>query len=403
MGMEVFYIATALSLVPTLLVMFILLRPYTFPKVEQPFFSDPTFFLYFAVGLVAGTVMFAVFSFIMGSLIPILLYAVIQVVVPIMLMNLRKYRGKSDSVFYGFGLGLGMGCATGTGYAYYLASISDFFPDAAMGPVDWALVAVVVLAMVFQCSAVGITVGEAIARHQLTEYGVRAAVANVVFFVLFVIMALNTESEVLMFVLSGAMLSVATVYLYKMYTVDIAAVAQEVLEQNSAGHGKRHRPKLRSDPVASVRHLVDHAAVEHQSEDPLPLYGVEPLDILLGELAAEEFRQVVPDHGDLRLHPLRLAVAVLHLFPQVGVPSALAGAEAHGVPVEALGDGTADREPVQCLPGMSLVAAACDDPDPPVGILGGTVGAGGRGLREVGYPRSPACRTLDHGEHGLAP
>lgn len=145
MGMEVFYIATAMSLIPTLLLMFILLRPYTFPRVEQPFFSDPSFFLLFAIGLVAGTIMFAVFSFIMGSLIPILLYAVIQVLVPIMVMNLKRYRGKSDSIFYGFGFGLGMGCATGTGYAFYLASISNFFPDAAMQITDWVLVAIVVL------------------------------------------------------------------------------------------------------------------------------------------------------------------------------------------------------------------------------------------------------------------
>ena len=127
--MALFYIATAMSLIPTLVLMFALLRPYTYPKVEQPFFSDPTFFLLFAIGLVAGTVMFAVFSFIMGSIVPIIIYAVLQVIVPTMVMNLKRYRGKSDSIFYGFGFGLGAGCATGTGYAFYLGSVSDFFPD----------------------------------------------------------------------------------------------------------------------------------------------------------------------------------------------------------------------------------------------------------------------------------
>lgn len=145
MGMEVFYIASGMSLIPTLLLMFVLLRPYTFPRVERPFFSDPTFFLLFAIGLVAGTIMFAVFSFIMGSVIPMLVFAVIQVIVPIMVMNLKRYRGKSDSIFYGFGFGLGMGCAVGTGYAYFLASVSDFFPDSAMQVTDWVLLGIVVL------------------------------------------------------------------------------------------------------------------------------------------------------------------------------------------------------------------------------------------------------------------
>lgn len=75
--------------------------------------------------------------------------------------------------------------------------------------------------MIFQCSAVGITVGEGIARHELVEYGIRAAIANVVFFILFIIMTTNTSNQIAMFVMSGAMLAVSAVYLYREYTVGI--------------------------------------------------------------------------------------------------------------------------------------------------------------------------------------
>ncbi len=98
--------------------------------------------------------------------------------------------------------------------------------------------------MIFQCSAVGITVGNAIARHALVEYGVRAVVANVVFYVLFVIMAMNSDNQVLLFILSAAMLAIGVAYLFREYTVEISAAVDEVLEQNNAGKGKRHRPKL---------------------------------------------------------------------------------------------------------------------------------------------------------------
>lgn len=98
--------------------------------------------------------------------------------------------------------------------------------------------------MIFQCSALGITVGNAIARHALVEYGVRAIVANVVFYVLFVIMMMNSQNEILMFVMSAAMLAVGVVYLFREYTVEISAAVSEVIDQNNAGHGKRHRPKL---------------------------------------------------------------------------------------------------------------------------------------------------------------
>ncbi|MBR1888767.1 MAG: hypothetical protein IJ810_02270 [Candidatus Methanomethylophilus sp.] len=51
--MEMFYVAAALAFIPALLLMYLLLRPYTYPQTEYPYFSDPSFFMLFDVCLVA--------------------------------------------------------------------------------------------------------------------------------------------------------------------------------------------------------------------------------------------------------------------------------------------------------------------------------------------------------------
>ena len=45
-------LAALIGFAPPVALMFISLRNYTYPKVEKPYFSDPTFFGMFAVGSV---------------------------------------------------------------------------------------------------------------------------------------------------------------------------------------------------------------------------------------------------------------------------------------------------------------------------------------------------------------
>lgn len=239
-----FYAAAAMALVPTLVLMYVLLRRYTYPAVERPYFSDPSFFWLFAVGLVSGTVMFLVYSYIMGNIVATLVYAAIQIVVPMMFMNLKRYRGKSDSVFYGLGFGLGAGGATAVGFIYYIANSADIMG----GTVDaagWACLFVLGLALLFQYAAAGTTVGEGIARHNPMQFGIQAMIYNVVFWVVFTIMLMNSGDDLIMYVLSFAVLAISVFYLYYAYTKEIATIADEVDAQNNVSSGRRRRPKLR--------------------------------------------------------------------------------------------------------------------------------------------------------------
>ncbi|MDR0888110.1 MAG: hypothetical protein LBM39_02870, partial [Candidatus Methanoplasma sp.] len=107
---DLMYVAAVMAFAPTLILMYVVLKNYTYPKVEQPFFSDPTLFGLFAVGLIAGTLLFAAYTwFDPSNMIYMILFAAIQCFALVAIINLKRFHGKSDSVFYGFGLGLGVG------------------------------------------------------------------------------------------------------------------------------------------------------------------------------------------------------------------------------------------------------------------------------------------------------
>ena len=241
MDSSLFYVAGILALAPTLVLMYVLLRKYTYPYVERPYFSDPTFFLLFAIGLVAGTVMFLVWSYLIGNIISMIVYALIQVMVPMVVMNLKRYRGKTDSVFYGLGFGLGAGGSTAVGFIYYIASASGRLGDS-VDVAGWVFLFVVGLSMILQYSAAGTTVGEAIARHALMQFGVQAMIYNVVYWIVFTIMLNNTEA-LFMYVMAAACLAISVFYLWFSQTKEVAVIADEVDRQNNVTVGKRHRPK----------------------------------------------------------------------------------------------------------------------------------------------------------------
>ena len=164
-------IAGAVALGAALALMYVVLRKYTYPAVEQPFFSDPSLFILFTVGLIEGTIIFVVYTYILpwytvpglGFLIAVLFGAVTELV-KLVTLNLRRYDGKSDTVLYGFGLGLGRGAAMGFGMIYYFTSRSEV--DAA----SWIIVMVLAFQNIFLHAGTGLRVGEGVARKKTMEY-----------------------------------------------------------------------------------------------------------------------------------------------------------------------------------------------------------------------------------------
>ena len=100
--MEILMLAAAvMAFAPTLILMYAILRKYTYPAVEQPFFSDPTFFILFTIALVAGTILFAVYTWVWVSILYAILFAVVEILVIVVVFNLKRFRGKVGYRVYG--------------------------------------------------------------------------------------------------------------------------------------------------------------------------------------------------------------------------------------------------------------------------------------------------------------
>ncbi len=235
--MQTFYIAAALAFIPALLLMYVFLRPYTYPATERPYFSDPSFFWLFAIGLVAGTILFLVYTYIANSFITVIVYSLIQVMAVVVVMNLKRYRGKSDSIFYGFGFGLGAGATTGMGLIYWFATSAELLENS-MSATDYAFLFILSVAMLFQYSAVGITVGDGIARHIPMQYAVQAMIYNLIFWAVFSITLMNSATEVYLYGVAIMCLVISVMYLLYTYKKEIPAIIADVDRMNHKG--KKH-------------------------------------------------------------------------------------------------------------------------------------------------------------------
>ncbi len=177
-------LAMILGIGPALALMFLGVRNYTYPRVEQPFFSDPTFFSMLVVGMVAGSILF--FAMVaLGfatNMVLMVLMAVVESMAMVVIMNLKRFRGKSDSVFYGYALGLGMSCGMSTGICFVTASTID--------TVDASVIILVVISVTMSMilGSAGTNVGEGIARHRVMEFALQAAIPLIVYNILLTVM-----------------------------------------------------------------------------------------------------------------------------------------------------------------------------------------------------------------------
>ena len=221
------YIGAIIAFVPTLSLMYFILRKYTYPAVERPFFSDPTFFILFSIGLVTGTILLAAYSYLMGTLMYVIFFSIIECLILVVMMNLKRYRGKSDSVFYGLGLGLGAGCSMDYGMVYLVGQSSEYLGNS----IDFAgyiILAVLGVTLLMQYTAIGTIIGEGIARHRPMEFMVKAMIINVVFYVTLFVMLLNSDNTMFYLALAAAVLE-SSMSLYYTDFVQLPRVVNDVL------------------------------------------------------------------------------------------------------------------------------------------------------------------------------
>ena len=225
-------LAALIGLGSALVLMYAVLRNYTYPKIEEPFFSDPTLFKIFTVGLFEGTLLFVLYTYLWqlftvvgrGFVVAILFGAIIEFA-KLVTLNLKRFSGISDTIFYGFGLGLGLGAAMAFGMVYYWLK----------GELDvTSTIMVVMLALQYLLlgAANGVVVGEGVARRKPMEFTLQAVLYSAAFHLIIIPFYMETDVIWIKYVALIAASALAVFIFYRAIYRRLPKVVDDVLKMN---------------------------------------------------------------------------------------------------------------------------------------------------------------------------
>lgn len=230
-------LAAAIGLGVALILMYVVARKYTYPAVEQPFFSEPTFFILFTIGLVEGTVALLLFTYLMmdaiiakdiNSIIFAVLFGLIAELMKLVTLNLKRFAGKSDTIFYGFGLGLGTGAAMAVGLVYFFGIKGGWGDDVG----SWVAIFIFMFQYLLLNTATGLMIGEGVARYRAFEFFFKALLCEAIFQILFVCSFMfPTNLYFLTYVVLIIGLAFVCYLLYMTAFKNLPNVVDEVIEQ----------------------------------------------------------------------------------------------------------------------------------------------------------------------------
>ena len=88
------FIAAAIGFAPAIALMLWTLQRYTYPKVEKPYFSDPTLFGMFAGGIIIGVILHAVG--VIFSAYYFFVAFLLEELVKLLILNLPRYQRRAE-------------------------------------------------------------------------------------------------------------------------------------------------------------------------------------------------------------------------------------------------------------------------------------------------------------------
>ncbi len=219
------FIAAAIGFAPAIALMLWTLQPYTYPKVERPYFSDPTLFGMFAGGIIIGVILHAVG--VIFSAYYLFVAFLLEELIKLLILNLPRYQRRADVPFYGFGLGAGM--ASALAYGAINATLANTSPD--------ALSMVVIIAYSIMLSllhiSTGTTIGIGVARGQPFVFFGQAAVVHLAFALLLVPFQqiAVTGVDALAFILFAVAAAFVLTYYYHLHRRLLPAYVREALKE----------------------------------------------------------------------------------------------------------------------------------------------------------------------------
>lgn len=199
--------AAAIGFAPPVGLMLWSLQPFTYPRVERPYFSDPKMFGLFAVGIVIGVVLFIV-----SLAIPAYVFVgfLLEESLKFMIINMRRFQRRADTPFYAFGLSAGIAAALSFGTVNRTLAIVGFDPLSLV-----TMVAFSIMIALLQIST-GTTIGMGVARGTPWPFFGQAVMVHLAFVLLLIPSGTDLSSGILigtvLFVVAFAF--VATYYYY---------------------------------------------------------------------------------------------------------------------------------------------------------------------------------------------
>lgn len=172
------FVAAAIGFAPAIILMLWTLQPYTYPKVERPYFSDPTLFGMFAGGIIIGVILHAVG--VLFSAYYILVAFILEEAIKLVVLNLPRYQRRADVPFYGFGLGAGM--ASALAYGAINATLTNTDPTV----LSILIIAIYSIMLSLLHISTGTTIGIGVARGQPFVYFGQAVIIHLAFALLLV-------------------------------------------------------------------------------------------------------------------------------------------------------------------------------------------------------------------------
>jgi hypothetical protein len=201
--------ALAIGFAPPIALMLWTLQPYTYPKVERPYFSDPTLFGLFAIGIVIGIVLYAVSILLSAEY--LFVGFLLEEAVKFMIINMPRFQRRADTPFYAFGLSAGIASAIAFGLVNRALIGVGFDPLAVLIMVTYSIL------IAFLQISTGTTIGMGVARGTPWPFFGQAVVVHLA--VVLLLAPFNTvlgegETGIGLVLFGVAFVFIATYYYY---------------------------------------------------------------------------------------------------------------------------------------------------------------------------------------------
>jgi hypothetical protein len=172
-------LAGAIGVAPALALMYWTMKDYTYPIVEKPFFDDRKLFPMLAVGMIVGVVLITVQnSFNMAFILFALIFAVLEELVKLVILNFKRFQKRLDTPFYGLVLGLGIGSTMGFG-AVWVSMLALGSVGQTLNAADYVILTVVAIQFVVLNGATGALIGMGVTRGYPFNYFANATLTHI--------------------------------------------------------------------------------------------------------------------------------------------------------------------------------------------------------------------------------